>query len=162
MPSTESAPGPRYSGAPGSDDPTLLVAVDVGSTSARAGVFDLQGRRLARSEHPFSTQRPLPDHAEHRSDEIWVAVTAAVRSALSAAQVRAEQVAGLAFDATCSLAMFDAHGRPVSVSSTGRDEWNVVMWADHRAVAEAEDITATGHRVLDYVGGAMSPEMELP
>ena len=36
------------------------------------------------------------------------------------------------------------------------------MWADHRAVAEAEEITATGHRVLDYVGGTMSPEMELP
>ncbi len=69
---------------------------------------------------------------------------------------------GLAFDATCSLAMFDASGRPVTVSTTGRDEWNVVMWADHRAVAEAEEITATRHRVLDYVGGTMSPEMELP
>ena len=75
---------------------------------------------------------------------------------------RAERVAGLAFDATCSLALFDAAGRPVTVSTTGDDAWNVVMWADHRAVAEAAEITATGHRALDYVGGAMSPEMELP
>jgi FGGY-family pentulose kinase len=36
------------------------------------------------------------------------------------------------------------------------------MWADHRAVAEAEEITATRHRALDYVGGVMSPEMQLP
>ena len=36
------------------------------------------------------------------------------------------------------------------------------MWADHRAVTEAEEITATDHRVLDYVGGVMSPEMQLP
>ena len=36
------------------------------------------------------------------------------------------------------------------------------MWADHRALAEAEEITATRHRVLDYLGGTMSPEMELP
>jgi ribulose kinase len=68
----------------------------------------------------------------------------------------------LAFDATCSLVALDAEGRPVTVSTTGRDEWNVVMWADHRAIAEAEEITATGHRALAYVGGTMSPEMELP
>ena len=36
------------------------------------------------------------------------------------------------------------------------------MWADHRAIAEAEEITATGHRALRHVGGVMSPEMELP
>ena len=78
------------------------------------------------------------------------------------ARVRPEQVVGLAFDGTCSLAMFDSGGRPATVSTTGRDDWNVVMWADHRAVAEAEEITATRHRVLDYVGGTMSPEMELP
>src|SRR6185295_13562260 len=69
---------------------------------------------------------------------------------------------GLAFDATCSLVALDRQGRPVSVSTTGGDEWNVVMWADHRAVVEAEEITATGHRALAYLGGTMSPEMELP
>jgi len=71
-------------------------------------------------------------------------------------------VAGLAFDATCSLVMLDRSGQPVTVSTTGDDAWNVVMWADHRALAEADEITATKHRVLDYVGGVMSPEMELP
>ena len=49
-----------------------------------------------------------------------------------------------------------------TVSTTGRDEWKSMMWADHRAIAEAEEITATGHRALAYVGGTMSPEMELP
>jgi FGGY-family pentulose kinase len=139
-----------------------VVAVDVGSTSARAGVFDARGHRLARAEHAFAVERPLPDHAEHSSEEIWRAVCAATRSALASAHVPRHEVAGLAFDATCSLAMFDANGRPVTVSTTQRDEWNVVMWADHRALAEAEEITATRHRALDYVGGTMSPEMELP
>jgi FGGY-family pentulose kinase len=140
----------------------VVVAVDVGSTSARAGVFDAGGIRLARAEHDFSTAHPLPDHAEHQSEEIWHAVCAAVRAALAQADVAPASVAGLAFDATCSLAMFDAAGQPVSVSTTGVDSWNVVMWADHRAVAEAEEITATGHRALDFVGGVMSPEMQLP
>lgn len=140
----------------------LVVAVDVGSTSARAGVFDASGLRLGRAEHGFATARPLPDHAEHSSDDIWAAVGAAARAALAAARVAPEQVAGLAFDATCSLVLLDAAGRPVSVSATGEDRWNVVMWADHRAIAEAEEITATGHRVLAHVGAVMSPEMQLP
>jgi FGGY-family pentulose kinase len=166
VPSNATTPGPGHQAqsrwSSSGDNPSFLVAVDVGSTSARAGVFDSLGYRLARAEHPFSIQRPLPEHAEYRSDEIWDAVTSAVRSAVSTARVPPEQVVGLAFDATCSLAMFDSGGRPVTISTTGLDEWNVVMWADHRAVAEAEEITATGHRVLDYVGGTMSPEMELP
>jgi FGGY-family pentulose kinase len=125
-------------------------------------VFDARGIRLSRAEHGFSTAHPLPDHAEHQSEDIWRAVCAAVRAALAQVDVAPTSVAGLAFDATCSLAMFDAAGQPVSVSTTGVDSWNVVMWADHRAVAEAEEITATGHRALEFVGGVMSPEMQLP
>jgi FGGY-family pentulose kinase len=125
-------------------------------------VFDAAGRRLARAEHGFRINRPAPEHAEHSSDEIWRAVATAVRAALAESRVAPERVAGLAFDATCSLTLFDDAGRPVSVSPSGDDAWNTVMWADHRAVAEAEEITATGHRALGYVGGVMSPEMELP
>ena len=131
-------------------------------SDARAAVFDARGVRLGRADSPFATARPLPDHAEHASDEIWGAVCASVRAALAAAAVPARRVFGLAFDATCSLVLLDAAGRPVSMSSTGRDRWNVVMWADHRAIAEAEEITATCHRVLAHVGGVMSPEMQLP
>ena len=63
----------------------VVVAVDVGSTSARAAVFDAHGLRLGRAAPPFATARPLPDHAEHSSDEIWGAVRASVRAALAAA-----------------------------------------------------------------------------
>lgn len=138
------------------------MAVDVGSTSARAGLFDPAGRCLARTAAPFATRRPQADHAEHSSEEIWQAVCSATRAALQEAAASAVEVRGLAFDATCSLATFDRAGRPVTVSVTGDDRWNVVMWADHRAVLEAEEITATGHRALKHVGGVMSPEMQLP
>ncbi|MFC6761379.1 FGGY family carbohydrate kinase [Sulfitobacter porphyrae] len=37
-----------------------------------------------------------------------------------------------------------------------------MVWMDHRALDQAERINATGHRVLDYVGGRISPEMETP
>ncbi|MBM3598648.1 MAG: FGGY-family carbohydrate kinase [Alphaproteobacteria bacterium] len=140
----------------------FVVAVDVGSASARAGVFDGTGRMLARATASILINRPQADHAEHSSADIWSAVATVTRRALAEAGVTPASVRGLSFDATCSLAVFDAGGKPVTVSTSGDSSWNVVMWADHRATAEAEEITATGHRVLDYVGGVMSPEMEMP
>jgi FGGY-family pentulose kinase len=139
-----------------------VVAVDVGSSAARAGVFDSSGRLLARSSHAFETCRPAPAHAEHSSEEIWQACCHAVRTSMKESRVDPTLVRGLAFDATCSLALFNERGQPASVSETGEDRWNVVMWADHRAIAEAEEISATRHRVLDFVGGTMSPEMQMP
>jgi FGGY-family pentulose kinase len=142
--------------------PSLVVAVDVGSSNARAGLFDLRGRLISRAEAPFATTHPKADHAEHSSSEIWHAVCRAVRQTLVDSNTSPDDVKGLAFDATCSLVMLDRSGAPVTVSTTGNDHDNVVMWADHRATAEADEITATHHRVLDHVGGVMSPEMELP
>lgn len=140
----------------------LVLAVDVGSTSARAGVFDLGGHMLATASAPFEVHRPEPDHAEHDSEQIWQAVGSAVREAVQACGRDPAAIGGLAFDATCSLVMLDQAGHPVTVSGTGADRWNVMMWADHRASAEAATISATGHQALDYVGGTVSPEMELP
>ncbi len=137
-----------------------VLAVDVGSTTARAAVVDIDGRMLSSASEPFSTNRPAPNHAEHDSEEIWRAVSAASRRAVTGVQGRA--ISGVAFDATCSLVMLGHGGSPVTVSTTGDDRWNVVMWADHRATREAEEITEGRHRALDYVGGTMSPEMELP
>jgi FGGY-family pentulose kinase len=147
---------PRTSNSP------ILLAVDVGSTSARAGAFDCEGRMLASASWPFDVGRPAADHCEHDALQIWQAVGIAVRAALAEAEIAPQAIAGLAFDATCSLVMLDGDGSPVTASTTGDDRWNVVMWADHRATAEAAEINATGHKVLDYVGGTMSPEMELP
>jgi FGGY-family pentulose kinase len=139
-----------------------VVAVDVGTGSARAGVFSSDGRMLGRAERPIALHRPLPDHAEHSADDIWAAVAGAVREARAAADLPAQVVAGISFDATCSLVALDGRDQPASVSTTGEDRWNVVAWLDHRGIAEADSCSATGHRVLDWLGGTMSPEMEIP
>jgi FGGY-family pentulose kinase len=139
-----------------------LLAVDVGTGSARAGLFDASGHVLARASHPVRLERPQPDHAEHSSDDIWQAVCTAAKAARAEAGVPPESVAGLSFDATCSLVALDGADRPASVSLTSDDRWNVIVWLDHRAIAEAEEITAAQHRVLNYIGGIMSPEMEIP
>jgi FGGY-family pentulose kinase len=140
----------------------LVLGVDVGTGSARAGVFDAAGRCLGRSEHPIRLHRPKPDHAEHSSEDIWQAVCRSVRAAVAEAGASPDAIRGIGFDATCSLVVRDRAGRPLPVSPGGDPAWDTIVWLDHRAVAEAEHCTASRHRVLDHVGGAMSPEMETP
>ena len=139
-----------------------VVAVDIGTTSARAGVFDAEGRLLARATHPIVMRRPLDNHAEHDSEDIWRATCLAVRAAMTEANLAADRVAALGFDATCSLVARDRDGRQLTVSTTGEDRFDTIVWLDHRAIAEAEELSATGHAVLDYSGGSLSPEMEMP
>jgi FGGY-family pentulose kinase len=140
----------------------VVMAVDVGTGSARAGLFDIGGRMLARAARPIAMHQPRQDHAEQDSADIWQAVCGAAQEARSQAGLPPEAVAGISFDATCSLVALDRDDRPASVSTTGADRWNVVVWLDHRALAEAEECSATGHPVLNFVGGRMSPEMEIP
>lgn len=71
-------------------------------------------------------------------------------------------MAGISFDATCSLVVINKDGLPLSVSTTGRDEQNVILWMDHRAGQEAETINSTKHELLKFVGGQVSLEMEIP
>jgi FGGY-family pentulose kinase len=120
------------------------------------------GALLGRAEHPIAMNRTDANHAEHDSEQIWQAVCNAVRGAMSSAGAAPEHVVGLSFDATCSLVIRGPDGAPVSVSANGGDRWDTIVWLDHRALAEADECTRTGHLVLNYVGGVMSPEMEVP
>ena len=140
----------------------LTLGIDVGTGSARAGLFARDGRMFGRAEHPIAMNRPLTDHAEHDSEDIWAAVGKAVRGALAGAGARPQSVAGLSFDATCSLVVRDKAGAQLSASTSGDNRWDTIVWLDHRAMAEADECTATRHKVLDYIGGVMSPEMETP
>jgi FGGY-family pentulose kinase len=140
----------------------LVVAVDVGTGSARAGVLDSSGRLLARAQQPIAINRPHHDHAEHDSEDIWRAVCASVRAALEQAGAAPGNVRGISFDATCSLVVRGKDDGQISVSTSGEARWDTIVWLDHRAVAEAEECTATSHKVLDFIGGVMSPEMETP
>ncbi|MFY3768181.1 ribulokinase, partial [Escherichia coli] len=84
------------------------------------------------------------------------------REALARSGTTPQSVAGIGFDATCSLVVLDNNGEPLAVSPDGEAENNIIVWMDHRATDQAERINATHHPVLDYVGGKISPEMETP
>jgi FGGY-family pentulose kinase len=140
----------------------VVIGIDVGTGSARAGVFDLEGRGLASATRPIQTWRPEPERAEQSTADIWAAVCGAVREAVATAGGEALDVRGIGTDATCSLAAVDAAGQPVSLSATQDPARDVIVWMDHRALGQADRINVTGADVLRYVGGRISPEMETP
>src|SRR5438445_5657833 len=139
-----------------------FVGIDVGTSSARAGIFDENGTLLATARHPITVWHEAGSVAEQSSDEIWAACATSVRAALAEAALPASAVKGVGFDATCSLVVVDAAGRPLTVSSSGDERRNVIVWMDHRAIAEARRVNDTHDDVLRYVGGSISPEMEIP
>ncbi len=140
----------------------FLLGVDVGTGSARAGVFTPEGRLQGLGTSPLSLWRLPPDLAEQSSSQIWDATRHAVREALREADTSGSHVVGLGFDATCSLVILDSHDNPLSVSPTGDADRNVIVWMDHRAREQAARINATQHEVLRYVGGGFSPEQQPP
>jgi D-ribulokinase len=139
-----------------------FIGIDVGTSSARAGIFDESGTLLATARRPITVWHEAGGVVEQSSSEIWAACAASVRAAMAEAALPASAVKGLGFDATCSLVVLDAAGNPLTVSSSGDERRNVIVWMDHRAIAEAREVNETRDDVLRYVGGSISPEMEIP
>jgi D-ribulokinase len=157
----------------------VFLGIDIGTGSVRCGLVTPTGSIVARAVRPIRTWAHTFDGAatsavathEQSTEDIWnslsVCVKEVVESAGSAVEVR-----GVGVDATCSLVLCDEKFRPVSVSppapaferEAGDDGQlrDIILWMDHRALQQASRITATGHDVLRYVGGTISPEMEVP
>jgi FGGY-family pentulose kinase len=145
-----------------SSSSSYVIGVDVGTGSARAGLFDLAGSRLALATHPIQMWKPQGEWAEQSSDDIWGAIGDVVRRVVAESGVPADKIIGIGYDATCSLVVLNVEGRPLSVSPDGDPQRNVIVWMDHRALAETDAINAGDYDVLRYVGGKISPEMEVP
>ncbi|KQS79533.1 ribulokinase [Rhizobium sp. Leaf384] len=139
-----------------------VVGVDVGTGSARAGVFDMEGQMLGVAKQDITLFRGAGGMVEQSSTEIWSAVCDVVRGAVANSGIDPELVIGLGFDATCSLVVLGNEGTSLPVGPSEDPERDIIVWMDHRAVAQAERINAGGHDVLRYVGNRISPEMQTP
>ena len=141
---------------------SFYIGIDVGTGSARAGIFDADGVLKAAAKREITLWQEPGDVVEQSSENIWQAIAASVREAMATARVAPADVAGIGFDATCSLVLIDADDKPVTVSRSGDPNRNIIVWMDHRATEQTRRINATKHPVLSYVGGVISPEMETP
>lgn len=139
-----------------------FVGIDIGTGSARAGVFTADGRMLASAKREIAIFFEEGEIVEQSGSDIWRAVCEAVREAVATSGICRSTVGGIGVDATCSLVVIGKGGKPLPVGPSEDPERNIIVWMDHRAVEQAKRITRQGHEVLRYVGGTISPEMETP
>ncbi|CAH0692211.1 unnamed protein product [Chilo suppressalis] len=139
---------------------TYFIGVDVGSGSVRAALVDVKGYVVKTSVKELQTWKPKVDHYEQSSEDVWECCISVLNNVV--ADVDPASIKGIGFDATCSLVVLDKNCNPISVGNQNNNKQNIIMWMDHRAQNEADFINKTGHEILQYVGGKVSLEMEMP
>ncbi len=77
------------------------------------------------------------DIVEQSSEDIWQACAATIRTAMAEAGLKPADIGGIGFDATCSLVVLGDNAQPLTVSPSGDSQRNIIVWMDHRAIAQA-------------------------
>ncbi|RWX81001.1 ribulokinase [Neorhizobium lilium] len=140
----------------------VYAGIDVGTGSARAGLFNDDGSLLASAAHPIRMWSGPGEIFEQSSEDIWQAICLALRQAMREANVGPALVKGIGFDATCSMVIVGKDATSLPTLPGGDPSRDVIVWMDHRATEQAERINSRPHHVLSYVGGRISPEMQMP
>ncbi|HEY4979503.1 MAG TPA: ribulokinase [Candidatus Acidoferrum sp.] len=140
-----------------STNPMAIVAgVDFGTLSVRVSVVDSDRGLLATAvaEYPLHRKREDPEYATQSHDDQMRALAAAMREAIQKAHISGDQVLALAIDTTGSSVI------PVGENLEPLGEY--YLWCDHRAKAEAAEITAAAYReglqAIQWCGGVYSSE----
>ena len=134
----------------------IVAGVDFGTLSVRVSIVDSERGLLATAlaEYPLHRKREDPEYATQSHDEQMRALASATREAVQKAHISGDQVLALAIDTTGSSVI------PVGKNLEPLDEY--YLWCDHRAKAEAAEITEAAHRegleAIEWCGGVYSSE----
>ncbi|HZP91337.1 MAG TPA: glycerol kinase GlpK [Burkholderiales bacterium] len=118
-----------------------ILALDQGTTSSRAIVFDADARALGMGQQEFAQRFPQPGWVEHDPEEIWATQLDTAREALARAKVSAADVAaiGITNQRETTLVWERATGRPIH---------HAIVWQDRRTAALCEQLRAQGVEAL--------------
>lgn len=134
----------------------IVAGVDFGTLSVRVSIVDSERGLLATAlaEYPLHRKREDPEYATQSHDDQMRALASATRDAVRKAGISGDQVSALAVDTTGSSVI------PVGKNIEPLDEY--YLWCDHRAKAEAAEITEAAHReglaAIQWCGGVYSSE----
>ena len=134
----------------------IVAGVDFGTLNVRVSIVDSERGLLATAlgEYPLHRKREDPEYATQSHDDQMRALAAATREATKKAHISGDQVEALAVDTTGSSVI------PVGENLQPLDEY--YLWCDHRAKAEAAEITEAARRdglpAIDWCGGVYSSE----
>ena len=115
-----------------------MLALDQGTTSSRAILFNKAGRVVHVAQKEFTQIFPKPGWVEHHANEIWGSILAVIASCLSEANVKAEQVAGIGI----------TNQRETTViwdKKTGTPIYNAIVWQSRQTAEICEDLKAKGY-----------------
>jgi glycerol kinase len=118
-----------------------IIAIDQGTTSTRAMVFDHSRRPVARAQQELRQIYPRQGWVEHDPEEIWRATVEMVKSAMAEAGLTAPGVAAIGI----------TNQRETTVlwdRSSGRPLHNAIVWQDRRTAAHCDDLRAKGAEAL--------------
>lgn len=132
---------------------TSVLTLDLGTNGARAGVFDLETRRIvAKGEAGYPTRHLPPNRAEQDPEDWWRSLTKVVREVL--AQARNPEISAITVATFASTVVIaDRAGKPLAPA---------ILWMDARASAEAIESELLDHPVLEYSGGSNAVEWLVP
>ncbi len=121
---------------------TLLLGLDVGTTSVKAGLFDITGRRMAGAGREYRLAHPAPDRVEIDPETWWTAAVEAVRETLSPPGIERTSIAAIGVSSQGeTVAAVDADGRALGPA---------LVWLDNRASAEARELADRFGNALVY------------
>lgn len=129
-----------------------LLAIDQGTTSSRAIVFDDTGTSVATDQQEFHQYFPQDGWVEHDATEIWESTLAVCRGALENANVAAADLSGIGI----------TNQRETTViweRSTGRPIYHAIVWQDRRTASLCTKLKTDGHEdtVVERTGLLIDP-----
>ncbi|OFX02267.1 MAG: glycerol kinase [Alphaproteobacteria bacterium RIFCSPHIGHO2_12_FULL_66_14] len=129
-----------------------ILAIDQGTTSTRAIVFDATGRPVASAQKELPQIFPKSGWVEHDPEEIWSATVEVCRGALARAKLQPAALAGIGI----------TNQRETTVvwdRSTGKPVYNAIVWQDRRTAERCTELKKAGHEksVTDKTGLLLDP-----
>jgi glycerol kinase len=118
-------------------DKTYVLAIDQGTTSSRAFLFDGYGRTLAKAQQEIKQYYPQPGWVEHNANEIWISVLGVAATALAEAGIPASEIAAIGI----------TNQRETTVvwdRRTGRPIHHAVVWQSRQTSDICEALKAKG------------------
>src|SRR5881628_3001407 len=114
-----------------------ILALDQGTTSSRAIVFDHTGSIRAVAQQEFRQIFPQPGWVEHDPTEIWATQSGVMHEALAKAGLSARDVAaiGITNQRETTLVWDRATGRPIA---------NAIVWQDRRTASACDRLKGRG------------------
>ncbi len=121
--------------------PRFVLALDQGTSSSRAILFDHDGRMVASAQQELPQYFPAPGHVEHDAEEIWSSQLATARQALANAGAAAGDVAaiGITNQRETTVVWERATGRPVA---------RAIVWQSRVTAPRCDTLRAAGHEAL--------------